>query len=101
MIPYTDLTPAQKEQVAAQFSGDALLGSNPDSCLYEIGTNGMVLCRQRAGQRSPFYCVLSTFPACLICGRPATIAAADWDLCADCFNKIAAPWPGESDEPPF
>lgn len=101
-LPYADLTPAQQAQVTAQFSGDALLGSDPASYLYEIGTDGMVLCRQRAGERpSPFFCLLSAYEACILCGQPATIVAADWDLCAGCFNVLATPFPGELDELPF
>lgn len=101
MTPYTDLTPAQKEQVAAQFSGDALLGSDPASYLYEVGTGGMVLCRQRAGERSPFYCILSDLLPCLCCPAPATHTLGDWDVCETHFNELAAPWPDELDEPLF
>lgn len=28
---------------------------------------------------------------CLCCGKPATVAAGDWDLCAGCYNAVSAP----------
>ena len=34
-------------------------------------------------------------PLCLCCDRPATIQAADWELCGPCYDAINGPWPGE------
>ena len=31
---------------------------------------------------------------CICCDRPATVRAADLDLCEACYNAISAPWPG-------
>lgn len=54
MSTYDQLTDKQREQVAAQFSGDTFLGNDPAGYEYEIGISGMVLCRRRIQRTNLF-----------------------------------------------
>lgn len=35
-------------------------------------------------------------PLCVFCEQPATVRAADWDLCDLCHEGLAGPWPEEA-----
>lgn len=44
---YDQLSAEQREQVATQYSADALVGNDPRDYIYEAKRNGFVVCRHR------------------------------------------------------
>ena len=69
--------------------GDALAARNTLELMALAGKAALLAANALLYQAPP-----PAPPACLCCDRPATVRAADWDLCEGCYNAVSAPWPG-------